>query len=81
MNTLYKPLSKLAIYDLGEGISDRYRYTIVYLDCPERGSNLFACVGFSGHSSAMVGSHLGKQIEWEDLPIGLQRVVLQDLGL
>ena len=87
--TLYKPLSKLAIYDNGGETVDRY--TVVYLDIPERNSRLFPCVGMSEnpfhpqgigqHSTAMPGNHLGKKITWKDLPQDCQKVVLQDLGL
>lgn len=71
------------------------RYTVVYLDNPEQGQYMFACVGmsenpfspqgFGQHSTAMFDpeddfSHLGKEIQFSDLPSDCQKLVLQNLA-
>jgi hypothetical protein len=35
--------------------------------------------GICQHSAAMPGSHLGKRIKWEDLPLDCRKAVIQDL--
>jgi len=76
---------KIKIYDNGGETFDRY--TVVYLD-----SNLyelFSCLGMSErpysplgycqHGSCTDGPHLGKEIDFEDLPEECQRAVRNDL--
>lgn len=75
------------IYDNGGKTADRY--TAVYMDEPERQKGLYACVGmddrpfspqgFGQHGVAMPGAHLGKRIDFADLPKDCQRLVRQDL--
>ena len=65
-----------------------YRYTVVYIDQPERRVNTFACVGMSDnpfhpqgygqHATAMVGRHLGRRIPFVSLPPDCRKVVEQD---
>lgn len=78
---------RIRCYDNGDKTYDRY--TVVYMDIPENPPGCFACVGmndrpfhpqgFGQHSSAMVGSHLGKRIKFVDLPEDCQKLVKQDL--
>jgi hypothetical protein len=75
-------------YDNGGHTFDRY--TVVYMNERERAPNTFECVGmsdnpyapdgFGQHSTAMIGAHLGKRIEFEALPDNCQDLVLRDLG-
>jgi hypothetical protein len=74
-------------YDNGGRSADRY--TVVYLDSPERRPNTYGCLGMNHepfhpqgigmHSTAMVGRHLGKRIPFSTLPPDCQKAVLQDL--
>ena len=78
--------ARVRCYDNGERTCDRF--TVVYLDEPERGRGLYACVamnaapfhpqGFGQHSTAMVGRHLGRRIRFAKLPADCQRLVRQD---
>ena len=78
----------IRIYDNGGKTADRY--TVVYMDEPERTPGTFACVGMSAnpfhpqgfgqHSQAMPGRHLGRRITLADLPADCRRLVAQDLG-
>ncbi|RLD00147.1 MAG: hypothetical protein DRI46_08025 [Chloroflexi bacterium] len=80
----------LGIYDNGGRTFDRY--TVVYNEhfTWDKTDGLFVCLGMSGnpfhpqgfaqHSSAMVGPHLGKQIEFTDLPKDCQEAVRNDLA-
>jgi hypothetical protein len=75
-------------YDNGGETFDRY--TVIYLAYPERQPRTFAARGMSEHPfhpqgfgqccSAMVGSHLGKRIHFNDLPKDCQQLVLSDLN-
>lgn len=75
-------------YDNGGASIDRY--TVAYLDFPyDRNPKVFECVGcndspfhpqgFGQHSSCMLGPHLGKEIEFSELPEDVQKLVRQDL--
>lgn len=74
-------------YDNGGASMDRY--TVAYMDMPERSNNLFSCVGmnaypfdpqgFGQHSTCMVGKHLGKRIAFSSLPPDCQKLVRQDI--
>lgn len=74
-------------YDNGGKSADRY--TVVYMDAPER-AGLFQCLGMDHgpfhpqgigvHSSAMPGRHLGRRVLLSTLPPDCQRAVLQDLA-
>jgi hypothetical protein len=76
---------RVRAYDNGGKTFDRY--TVVYLDEPERNGG-FACVGMSAypfhpqgfgqHSSAMPGKHLGKRVAVASLPIDCVRLVRLD---
>lgn len=80
---------KIRCYDNGGKTMDRY--TVVYLEEPESRPNTFACVGMSSnpfspqgfgqHSSAMLGRHLGKSIEFASLPSDCQKLVRKDLEI
>ena len=64
------------------------RYTVVYMEQPENGHNMFACVGMNDspfhpqgigqHSACMIGRHLGKRIPFETLPEDCQKLVKMD---
>lgn len=54
------------------------RWTVVYPDQAESRPGTFACVGMSGHSSAMLGRHLGRRVKLAELPASLQGVVRAD---
>jgi len=76
-------------YDNGGKSADRY--TVVYLDAPERSPKTYLCLGmnrlpFHPHQgicmlgSAMVGRHLGQRIPFAGLPDDCRKAVLQDLA-
>jgi len=77
-------MKNLRIYDNGGATFDRY--TVVYLDRPEYG-DMLQCLamsenplhpqGFCQHSSAMIGSHLGKPIKFKELPIPCQLAAMR----
>lgn len=54
------------------------RWTVVYVDQRESAPGTFACVGMSGHSSAMLGKHLGKRVWLSAMPESLRAVVAAD---
>ncbi len=75
-------------YDNGGKTIDRY--TVVYMDLPERSwNNTFQAVamncepfhpqGFGQHCTAQPGRHLGKRIALTDLPEDCQRLVNSDM--
>jgi hypothetical protein len=76
----------IACYDSGGKTADRY--TVIYLDQPERAVNTFAAVamnaepfhpqGFGQHTTAMPGRHCGKRIAFASLPADCQKLVIQD---
>lgn len=82
------PYCTARIYDNGGKSFDRY--TIIpprwAKEYRERGW-LWACIGasespfhpqgFGQHCSAMPGSHLGKRIAWDQLPVGVQQFARQ----
>lgn len=78
---------RIKCYDLGHGQIDRY--TVVFMDQPEKAEKTFACLGMNGypfhpqgfgqHCSAMPGKHLGKRIPFLELPLDCQKLVIQDL--
>ena len=73
---------QLRVYDNGGESCDRY--TVLRLDWPETVGCVMAMgmsenpthpwQGFSQHTSAMDGSHLGKRIAFRDLPTSCQEV-------
>jgi hypothetical protein len=75
-------------YDNGGETCDRY--TVIYMDQPERAPNTFACVGmnaepfhpqgFGQHSTAMPGAHCGKRVPFATLPEDCRKLVQQDLA-
>jgi len=65
------------------------RYTVVYLEIRDAGglysargmsTDPYSPLGFCQMTSAQLGPHLGKEIEFKDLPPGCRRVVDLDLG-
>jgi hypothetical protein len=80
--------ANIRIYDNGGQTFDRY--TVIYMDEPEREPNMFAAVGmsehpfhpqgFGQHCTATPGKHIGRRITFEELPTDCQRLVLRDLG-
>jgi len=79
---------KIRIYDNGGKTFDRY--TVVFIDRPERKVNHFECLGmsdnpfhpqgFGQHSTAVPGRHLGKRIKFDELPFPCQKLVHQNIG-
>lgn len=79
--------ANIRCYDNGGKTIDRY--TVVYMDEPERQPGTFAAVamnsepfhpqGFGQHTTAMPGKHLGRRIAFESLPADCQQLVRQDL--
>ena len=73
-------------YDNGGKTIDRY--TVVYMDRPEREAGLYVAIGasefpfhplgFGQHCTAMPGRHLGKRIPFESLPKDVQKMVHMD---
>jgi hypothetical protein len=66
------------------------RYTVVYLDYPVNGKHgyfeyvgmncaPFAPQGFGQHGQCKDGSHLGKRIRFDELPLECQKLVKHDL--
>lgn len=80
--------NNIRIYDNGGKTVDRY--TVIYMDEPENKPNTFNARGMCAHpfspqgfgcsTTAMPGRHLGKRIEFKDLPKDCQKLVEQDLG-
>lgn len=80
-------MKNLRIYDNGGKTIDRY--TVLFMDQPEHQHNTFSALamdstpfhpqGFGQHCTAMPGRHLGRRIEFKDLPTDCQKLVLQDL--
>ena len=80
--------ANIRCYDNGGETFDRY--TVVYIDFPERRPNTFESVGMSAnpfhpqgfgqHSAAMPGKHLGKRIAFASLPDDCRKLVLRDLS-
>lgn len=83
------PNPNIRCYDNGGKSADRY--TVVYMDEPERTPNLYAARGMNAEPfhpqgigmccTAMPGRHLGRRIAFEELPADCQKLVRQDLGL
>ena len=81
-------LHRVVCYDDGGKSADRY--TVVYLDAPERQPRTYLCLGMNHepfhpqgigmHSSAMPGRHLGRRIPFATLPEDCRKAVLQDLA-
>lgn len=83
------PIETLNIrcYDNGGKTFDRY--TVVYMDLPERAAGMFQAVGmsehpfhpqgFGQHTTAAPGRHLGKRVALDQLPEDCQKLVRQDL--
>jgi len=77
----------IKVYDNGGETFDRY--TVVYLDCPAHYEDGYEAVGMSidpthpqgygQHCTAMLGEHLGEEIEFKALPKKCREVVLADL--
>ena len=81
--------NQLKIYDAGESVYDRY--SVLYLDSPEREKGLYECramsanpfhpMGFCEMTSAKLGKHLGKPIQFTALPDACQKVIIRDYYL
>ena len=79
---------QVACYDNGGRSFDRF--TVVFLDCPERGWRQFSALamserpfhpqGFGQHCTAVPGRHLGRRIPFATLPADCQKAVEQDLS-
>lgn len=76
----------IRVYDNYGKTADRF--TVVYMDQPERVANTFAAVGMDErpfhpkgigqHITATPGRHLGKRILFASLPMDCQKLVRQD---
>lgn len=74
-------------YDNGGTTADRY--TVVYIDQPERVPAMYAAFGMNAepfhpqgigmHTQAMPGPHLGERIAFASLPADCQKAILQSL--
>jgi len=79
-------MKNLRIYDNGGKTFDRY--TVIYMDQPERHG--YACLGmsehpfhpqgFGQHGIAQPGRHLGRRIQFDQLPDDCQKLVQQELN-
>lgn len=77
----------IRIYDAGNSVFDRF--TVVFLDEPERRDGIFRALGmsinprspqgFGQHTTAMDGGHLGKEITFDNLPYECKKVLLDSL--
>ncbi len=80
--------SRIRCYDNGGKTLDRY--TVVYMDFPEQQRGFFLSLGmsedpthpqgFGQHTTAMMGSHLGRRVPFQTLPERCRRVIEVDLG-
>ena len=80
--------SRIACYDNGGKTADRY--TVIYLEFTKNRARTFAArgmcpmpshpFGIGQFTTAMRGSHLGKRIAFDALPIDCQKLVLSDLS-
>lgn len=78
---------RIRIYDNGGKTNDRY--TVVFMDEPERAHNTFAALGMNEepfhpqgigmHCTAQPGRHLGRRIMMMNLPDDCQRAVRNHL--
>jgi len=76
---------KIKIYDNGGETFDRY--TVIYIgshyngfySCLGMSENPFSPQGYGQHGSCTDGPHLGKEIQFEDIPEACQRAVRNDL--
>ena len=79
---------RIRCYDNAGKTADRY--TVVYMDCPERSlPGSYAAVGMNAepfhpqgigmHTSAMPGEHLGRRVRLSELPEDCQKLVQRDL--
>jgi hypothetical protein len=73
--------TRVKCYALKEGTPDRF--TVVYPDEPDStiDSRFRACVGLTGHGSALMGRHLGKRIPFAELPESLKQTVEMDTAV
>ena len=81
--------NEIKIYDAGEKHNDRF--SVVYLNSPEREKGLYECRAMSDHpfhpmgfcqmTLAKPGNHLGKSIQFTDLPVDCQKVITRDYRL
>ncbi len=78
----------ITIYDNGGKTADRYTIIFEGPDFPKRmdflyalgsSSNPFHPQGFGQHVEVIKGKHLGKEIEFADLPKDVQRFVAREL--
>ena len=77
----------VSVYDNGGKTADRY--TVVFDDQPERGRGMYAALGLSEHpgnpqgvsefTTAMKGRHLGKRVQFRQLPAEVQNHVIARL--
>ena len=80
--------SRIRCYDNGGKTYDRF--TVVFMDSPEREPGIFTAVGmseepfhplgFGQHTAAMPGKHLGRRVPFVSLPEPCQKLVRADLA-
>lgn len=78
----------IKLYDNGGATADRY--TAVYLQDPQRTGRMYGARGMCSnptspqgigqYTTAQDGSHLGRKIKYEDLPVACRNIVLRDLS-
>ena len=81
--------NEIKIYDDGEKCIDRF--SVIYLNNLDRETGLYECRAMSAHpfhpmgfcqmTLAKPGKHLGKSIQFTDLPVDCQKVILSDYRL
>lgn len=81
-----KPIEVKNVYDNNGDTIDRYS---IYIESKDGENNLICCCSnpsspygvFSRAYSHQfdLGEHLGKEIEWEDLPSSVQNVIINEL--
>lgn len=79
---------RIRCYDNGGKTADRY--TVVFLEMPEKAPRMFTALGMSAepfhpqgigqHTTAMLGRHLGRRIKFAALPVDCRRAVLGTIG-
>lgn len=78
---------RIKCYDAGKKVADRY--TVVFMDRPERTGKLYEALSMSAepfhplgigqHCSAAMGGHLGLRITLNSMPKGCQLLVARCL--
>jgi hypothetical protein len=80
-----QPVEVLDIYDNGGETFDRYSIHILL----ENGNRYLICTSYNPFEGVFsraephqfdLGKHLGTQIDWDELPLDVQKVVIQEIA-